>query len=170
MLRLQIFILCLIILLPISCNQEKQLVKEGLEDEKNGLYAQAIYRYELALQENPDYFEANKRIGILLGKNPESWGVAIWHLEKALRLQPKDSQVRIELALLYLSNEKWMDFEKLISYWNLNGDDSTYQAMVSLFQCETKTQKLLPYYEAIQDKVFIPEFWKSRCKAKVSNK
>lgn len=166
---IRFFLLSLFVFVPIACNAERSLYNKGLEEEQQGRFSEAIYYYELSLKENSEFIDSHRRIGSLLAKHPESWGVAIWHLEKALAQSPKDKKLRLELSLLYLANEKWMDFEKQLSFWNTNGEKDFFLGLSALYNCETKTTKLQSFSDTVQSMEFIPEFWKSRCQNKTSN-
>jgi tetratricopeptide (TPR) repeat protein len=164
------FLLSLFAFLPINCNAEKSLFDKGWEAEKEGRLSEAIYYYELSLNENSEYLDSHRRIGSLLSKNPESWGVAIWHLEKALSKNPKDNEVRLELSFLYLANEKWTDFEKQLSFWNTHGEREFFTGLTALYNCNTKSGKLQSFAEVVTASDFIPEFWKARCQEEASNR
>ncbi|WCL48367.1 hypothetical protein [Leptospira sp. GIMC2001] len=169
MIRSYVFFLLIIVLLPSACNPAKGLAERAFDDEKNGNIQQALYGYELALKEKPDYFLAHKRMGIILSRIPESWGVAIWHLEKALSLQPKDEEIRVELFYLFLSTDRQDEINKILTFWNTNGQEETSKEFESLFFCETKNFKLKQYSEIVNASSKIREFWKARCNERASN-
>lgn len=75
-------------------------VSGQLDDEKTELMA-----YQKLLKLQPDHLQANKRVGTILLKNGKT-ASAITHLETALTLSPKDSDVMILLAEGYNATKR----------------------------------------------------------------
>jgi tetratricopeptide (TPR) repeat protein len=85
----------------INCTREKELSRLGFEKEQKGSIAEAIYDYQRALDSNPNYGFANKRMGFLLSESQFSIIPAISHLENALQSDPEDIEILIKLIDLY---------------------------------------------------------------------
>ena len=99
-------LLWLILIGLTNCSREKQISQEAYKKEQAGKKAEALYDYTRALEINPDYAFANKRIGFILSESPESQDVAIHHLEMAKRESENDMEV--------MRNEKTIEYDELI--------------------------------------------------------
>jgi tetratricopeptide (TPR) repeat protein len=140
-----------------------------MEEEEKENFSAALHNYELALEANPMNKKAHKRMGLLLSENPVSWGSAIWHLEKALSLDPSDDKLREILFYLYLSAGKESDAEGMIADWKVSGKESLAQDMSLLFECEFKNRLSKANLEILNRSEKISEFWKLRCNKILSN-
>lgn len=165
MLRKLFFLLGIFLLMPM-CQSEAGLLEEAMIAEKSGNNTQALYSYDLAIKNNPKSRIAHKRKGLLLVRNPQSWGIGIWHLEKALELDTLDQELRKELFYLYLATENYESVENFLFYWKTTNQEEIWQDLEALFFCETKTYKLKSYQKTVDESPFIPEFWKKRCESR----
>jgi hypothetical protein len=168
MLRNLFFLLLFSGLLPTACKPSITESQEAFLEEGKGNTTQALYGYDVALRKNPKDSFAHKRKGILLSNHIESWGVAIWHLEKALEIAPNDEEVRKELFFLYLATENWLDSEKMVHYWKLSNQGDSYLGLEALYNCETRINRLKPYSDIVNNSDIIPDFWKKRCSDRAS--
>jgi len=107
-------------ILIIGCSKEKEFTKKGYEKEQKGSYAEAFYDYQRALQENPNYGPANKRMGFLLSESQLSVVPAIVYLEKALKEDPQDLEVVLKLVDLSLVISDISRVNKLLSEYSSN--------------------------------------------------
>lgn len=107
-------------ILIIGCSKEKEFTKKGYEKEQKGSYAEAFYDYQRALQENPNYGPANKRMGFLLSESQLSVVPAIVYLEKALKEDPQDLEVVLKLVDLSLVISDISRVNKLFSEYSSN--------------------------------------------------
>jgi tetratricopeptide (TPR) repeat protein len=166
MLRKLFFFFGILFLMPINCQSESSLLEEAMQAENAGNYTKAMFSYDLALKSNFKNRTAHKRKGLLLIRNPESWGVGIWHLEKALELDSLDQELRKELFYLYLATENFDSAENFLFYWKTTNQDDIYKDMEALLLCETKSNRLKTAHKTVDESPIIPEFWKKRCESR----
>ncbi len=105
----------LLICLTSNCSKAKEFTEIALEYELKFQKVEASYYYSKALEEDEDYFLANKNLGILLSKSSESGDVSLKYLEKAFLKNDKDNELAILIYDLILVNQ---DFGKLKSIKN----------------------------------------------------
>lgn len=148
-----------------NCETEVGHLEAALEKERKQNFTQAMHRYDLALKENPKNRTALKRLGILLSRNPESWGVAISHLEKALTLDPLDEEIRRHLFFMGVAiNNKNIVNQHLI-YWKTTNQLKIHEDMEAIYKCEIIDNNYYKkkYRQAVETSPIIPDFWKKRC-------
>lgn len=85
------------------------LVSGQLNDEKTELMA-----YQKLLKLQPDHLQGNKRVGMILLKSGETTQ-ALTHLETALTLSPKDSEIMLLLAEGYNTTKRPEQAAKLLA-------------------------------------------------------
>lgn len=136
-----------------DCSKAKEYTEQALEYEKKFQKMEAIYFYSKALEEDSDYFLANKNLGIMLSKSNESIDVSISHLEKAFLKNDKDIEISFLIYDLVLVNH---DFKKLKSIRNVllkNLDQGQKEILTSLENCNLnveESKKMISKIESIQ--------------------
>lgn len=101
--------LCLLLFGASFCSREKKITERGYQKEMAGDKIEAMYEYLRALEINPKYFLANKRMGFLLSVSQNSTVAAIRHLEIAYEQNPEDLETIVKLLDLVLFIQ---DFER----------------------------------------------------------
>lgn len=130
------YIVILISILVFSgCSREKQISQAAYKKEQAGQKAEALYDYTLALEINPDYAFANKRVGFILSESPESQDVAIHHLEIARRESETDMEVTMKLFDSYLLNGEFLKLKKLRGELSVGLDLQTFQLLDDIYNC-----------------------------------
>lgn len=163
-----IFFLMILGFLPSACGGGGTLTQEGIEEEQAGNTTQALYRYDLAIRENPKDYLAHARKGLLLSQDVHSWGVAISHLERALEGRPQDEEIRIQLFLLYLGLEYTAEAEAILMSWKTEENSTYFRDFEALYHCDRKPSRLKPYADVVLNSELVPEIWKNRCHEKAS--
>ncbi len=156
------------ILLPIQCNDIQKNLELAYQDEVNGNTIRALYRYEVILKDDPQNATAHKKIGFILSQNPESRGVAIYHLETSLQIDPTDEDTRKELFLLYLASEHYEEARRLLAYWKIRENLEIYNDLESLLSCELGIGKANLLRKTVDESRILPEIWKKKCETKLS--
>ncbi len=128
----------LLLLVFISCSREKQISQEAYKKEQAGKKAEALYEYTRALEINPDYAFANKRVGFILSESPESQDVAIHHLEIARKESETDMEVTMKLFDSYLLNGEFAKLKKLRGELSVGLDLQTFQLLDDIYNCMLK--------------------------------
>ena len=126
----------LIISLISNCSKAKEFTEIALEYENKFQKVEASYYYSKAIEEDEDFFLANKNLGILLSKSSESLDVSLYHLEKAFNSNDKDQTLAILIYNLILVNQ---DFQKLKSIKNLLMKNLSLDQIEILTSLETCT-------------------------------
>lgn len=140
----------------LNCGYEKEN-QEGMELEKSGRQAEALYIYTKILKNDPNNFTANKRTGFLLAENRASFISAIYYLEKALGMDawrqnskqlPKDDDVILKLFDLYLQAKDAMKAEEIL---NMTESTSYYSTIKMAYSCIfNKDQESIESFRALQ--------------------
>lgn len=131
-------LLWLILIGLTNCSREKQISQEAYKKEQAGKKAEALYDYTRALEINPDYAFANKRIGFILSESPESQDVAIHHLEMAKRESENDMEVTMKLVDSYILNREFAKLKKLRGELTVGLDLQTFQLLDDIYNCMLK--------------------------------
>ncbi len=126
------------LLVFIDCSREKQISQEAYKKEQAGKKAEALYEYTRALEINPDYAFANKRVGFILSESPESQDVAIHHLEIARKESETDMEVTMKLFDSYLLNGEFAKLKKLRGELSVGLDLQTFQLLDDIYNCMLK--------------------------------
>lgn len=121
-----------------NCSREKQISQEAYKKEQAGKKAEALYDYTRALEINPDYAFANKRVGFILSESPESQDVAIHHLEIARRESDTDMEVTMKLFDSYILNREFTKLKKLRGELTVGLDIQTFQLLDDIYNCMLK--------------------------------
>ncbi len=121
--------------LLLNCTDEKILAEKASEKEKSGKKTEALYDYSLVLKKNPNSPVANKRTGFLLAESPLSFGVAIFHLEKAKKYLPEDREVNLKLFDLYLIVDELKRAEEILDELRETIDTDTSLFLGNLVLC-----------------------------------
>lgn len=132
-----IFFLILIPVL-IHCSREVPISEEAHKKEKQGEKSEALYHYSRALEINPNYSFANKRVGFLLSESPESQAAAIFHLETARRESANDIEISLKLFDVYLLNGEMDRVQKLRGELTTGLDITTFQLIDDIYNCFRK--------------------------------
>lgn len=131
--------LILIVLIAfLACSREKHISQEAYKKEQAGKKAEALFDYTRALEINPDYAFANKRVGFILSESPESQDVAIHHLEIARRESETDMEVTMKLFESYLLNGEFAKLKKLRGELSVGLDLQTFQLLDDIYNCMLK--------------------------------
>lgn len=130
--------LFLIFLAFSNCSREKRISQEAYKKEQAGQKAEALYDYTRALEINPDYAFANKRVGFILSESPESQDVAIHHLEIAKRESETDMEVTMKLFDSYVLNSEFAKLKKLRGELSVGLDLQTFQLLDDIYNCMLK--------------------------------
>ncbi len=85
----------------------------GIQAQQVGNVQQAYKEFQKALELDPDYPEAHNAIGILLHLSFNRPEEAIQHYNKALEVRPGFSEVKTNLANVYLSQTRYDEAIKL---------------------------------------------------------
>lgn len=167
----QFFLYLIFLFIPITCSDIKKDLEQALQDESLGNTTRALLKYEIILKNYPNDPTANKRMGWILSRHPVSMGSGIYHLEKALELNPEDEEVRLELFFLYLTTENFTLANKILEYYQFRNQESLYKELENLYLCEKESIKNSnTTLKILEQSVHIPNFWKSRCKDKLSKR
>ncbi len=150
--RFQFFLL-FSVLMPIVftyCSPEKGISERAYELEKRGLFAEAVYEYSRALDSNPEYGFANRRMGFILSESYKSIVPAIRHLEAAKNTFQNDTELNLKLFDLTLFVEDYPKAEKLKKelQQSLSKESSDY--IQQLFECrknsDSQKKKLVSFF------------------------
>ena len=145
------YIVILISLLVFQgCSREKQISQEAYKKEQAGKKAEALYDYTLALEINPEYAFANKRVGFILSESPESQDVAIHHLEIARKESETDMEVTMKLFDSYLLNGEFLKLKKLRGELSVGLDLQTFQLLDDIYNCILKKEEAKTIAKKIQ--------------------
>lgn len=117
------------------------MAREGEFWEKKGEKTRALYQYELSLRENPDYAEAQKRMGLLLAESPFSTATSIYYLEKYYQVTKSDNEVNRELFRLYLSTGYEKEALSLLEDLRIQGKTDQIEFWESAYNCLSKLGK-----------------------------
>ena len=128
----------LFLIVFLNCSREKQISQEAYKKEQAGKKAEALYDYTRALEVNPDYAFANKRVGFILSESPESQDVAIHHLEIARRESETDMEVTMKLFDSYVLNREFAKLKKLRGELTVGLDLQTFQLLDDIYNCMLK--------------------------------
>ncbi|MDQ3048009.1 MAG: OmpA family protein [Bacteroidota bacterium] len=109
-------------------SQEKKFLRKAVMAMDRMKYEEALSYYDLVLQENKDSYHANAGKGMLLAEFMERYDEAIPYLEKALRLSPKDTVVKIFYTVgksyHYIGEyEEALKYYKKVEPYNEIGDE-----------------------------------------------
>ncbi len=118
-----------------NCTDEKILIDKALEKEKSGKKTEALYDYSVILRKNPSSPMANKRSGFLLAGSQSSFGVAIFHLEKAKNFLREDKELQVKLLDLYLIVDELKSAEEMLEELRDGSDRETLEFMENLISC-----------------------------------
>lgn len=168
MLQKLFFFLLISNFLTIACNPDKSNLEIAMENEREGHITQAMHRYDLAIRENPKNKIALKRLGLILISNPESMGVGIHYLERALKMDIQDEELRKALFFSYLTTEHYEPLERILLYWKSTGQEKIHQDMEAVYNCEIKSSRLKNDAKIVSESPVISDFWKKRCLDKSS--
>jgi Tfp pilus assembly protein PilF len=81
----------------------------GVENQAHGDVRGALREYEEALRIDPDYYQAEGALGILMHLSFRQPDVAEQHYKKALLLKPGYSEAKVNLGNLYMDETRYDD-------------------------------------------------------------
>ncbi|MBK8397777.1 MAG: hypothetical protein IPL26_21390 [Leptospiraceae bacterium] len=128
----------LLFLLFLNCSREKQISQEAYKKEQAGKKSEALFDYTRALEINPEYGFANKRVGFILSESPESQDVAIHHLEIAKKESETDMEVTMKLFDSYILNREFVKLKNLRGELSVGLDLQTFQLLDDIYNCMLK--------------------------------
>ncbi|HRG45248.1 MAG TPA: hypothetical protein PLX69_23670 [Leptospiraceae bacterium] len=131
-------LILIVLIVFLACSREKHISQEAYKKEQAGKKAEALFDYTRALEINPDYAFANKRVGFILSESPESQDVAIHHLEIARRESETDMEVTMKLFESYLLNGEFAKLKKLRGELSVGLDLQTFQLLDDIYNCMLK--------------------------------
>lgn len=131
-------LLSLLFLSLTACSREKQISQDAYKKEQSGKKSEALYDYTRALEINPNYAFANKRVGFILSESPESQDVAIQHLEIAHQETESDMEVTIKLFDSYVLNGEFDKLKNLRGDLIVGLDLQTFQLLDDIYSCMLK--------------------------------
>lgn len=116
--RINIIGWCLLLFALWAFKPETKYVKKAVKNIERGNLKQARSYYLKALEKNPESYDANMGLGLLLCEYLDDYSHATPYLEKAMQLTKKDTLHDLIFALgkCYQNNS---EFEKALSYYNL---------------------------------------------------
>lgn len=125
----RIALILLLLIGVFSCSREKKITEQGYQKELLGLHIEAMHDYLRALEINPRYHLANKRMGFLLSASQNSVLGAVQHLYTAYEENPEDLETLIKLLDLLLVIQ---DFEKYKEITEKNVDKIPQEVYIFL--------------------------------------
>ena len=106
----------IIAILLLAFKPEAKFLKKAEQSIEKGNLKNAKSYYLRALAKNPDSYDANLGIGLMLCELLDNHNEALPYLETALRLSGKDTLKDLEFALAQCYQYKG-DYEKAIQYY-----------------------------------------------------
>lgn len=158
-------------LLVVHCApKEERLYLEGKSYEELGEKTKALYYYELALRENPDFSPVLKQMGLLLAESRASQATAIFYLEKYDRVEKRDLDVQRELFRLYLTNGYEKEALEILEDLRTVGKTEAFSFFEATYNCLTRPTREKENLQVLQksplssDPYYAP--WVRACETK----
>lgn len=147
------------------CSPEKAISEKAYELEKKGLFAEAVYEYSRALDSNPEYGFANRRMGFILSESYKSMIPAIRHLEAARNTYQNDTELNLKLFDLTLFAEDYQKAEKLKKELSLSLSRESNDYIQQIFECrrngDSQKKKLVSFFSGVPEPAEIKLIYRS---------
>lgn len=150
------FFILVFLFIFTNCSREKQISQDAYKKEQAGKKSEALYDYTRALEINPNYAFANKRVGFILSESPESQDVAIHHLEVAKKESESDIEIDLKLFDSYLLNAEFTKLKKLKGELSISLDLQTFQLLDDIYNCILKKEEAKNTAKKIQFSTDVP--------------
>lgn len=149
----------IIAILLLAFKPEAKFLKKAEQSIEKGNLKNAKSYYLRALAKNPDSYDANLGIGLMLCELLDNHNEALPYLETALRLSGKDTLKDLEFALAQCYQYKG-DYEKAIQYYKKLDGCVDYDNEIDLSKELQKriddcTYAIAHKVEQVNDKVFV---------------